>query len=241
MKIDVRFSVEALSDADLSGATVLVVDVIRATSCMVQALASGARGIYPTSSTDEAVKLLQSIGREDTLLCGERRGGKIEGYDLGNSPSEFTPEVVKGKRLIMNTTNGTRTFVAAEPADRVLAAAFLNLGAVSVAVAGVERLVVACAGRSGAFALEDALCAGHLIRRLRAAGTDPLELGDGARAAEALADAFPVDADLLADTDAGRALAEVGLGDDVATCARFDVHRVVPELDDRVIRSRHGA
>lgn len=240
MRVDVRFSVEGLSNADLGGATVVVVDVIRATSCMVQALASGARGIYPTASTEEAVKLLQSIGRDDTLLCGERRGVMIEGYDLGNSPAEFTPEVVKGKRLIMNTTNGTRAFGAAEHADRVVVAAFLNLGAVTVAVAGTDRLVVACAGRSGAFALEDALCAGHLIRRLRAAG-EPLDLGDGARAAEVLADAYPVDADRLADTDAGRALVEIGLGDDLATCARFDVHRIVPELDDRVVRSRHGA
>lgn len=239
MKIDVRFSVEGLGDAELSGATAVVIDVLRATTTMVQALASGAKAIYPTASTEEAVKLLQSIGRDDTLLCGERRTKRIEGYHLGNSPSEFTAEVVEGKRLIMNTTNGTRAFLAAESADRVLAAAFNNLGAVTVAVAGVERLVVACAGRSGAFALEDTLCAGHLIRRLRAAGTEPLILTDGAIAAEALADAFPV-GETLAATAAGRDLAEAGLVDDVADCARFDVHSVVPELDDRVIRLPHG-
>lgn len=241
MRIDVRFTVEGVEGADLSGATVVVIDVMRATTCMVRALASGARGIYPTDSTEEAVKLLQSIGRDDTLLCGERRGVKIEGYNLGNSPSEFTPEAVKGKRLIMNTTNGTRGFAAAEGADAVFAAAFQNLGAITVAVAKVERLMIVCAGRSGAFAIEDALCAGHLVRRLRAAGTDPLDLDDGARAAEALADAFPLSVEFLEGTEAGRDLADLGFGDDVAECARQDVHRVVPQLDDRVLRARHGA
>lgn len=239
MRIDVRFSVEGLHDADLPGATAVVIDVLRATTSMVQGLASGARAIYPTASTEEAVKLLQSIGRDDTLLCGEHRAKMIEGYHLGNSPAEFTAEVVEGKRLIMNTTNGTRAFLAAEGADRVIAGAFRNLGAVTVAVAGVERLVVACAGRSGAFALEDALCAGHLIRRLRAATGEPLDLGDGAMAAEALTDSFPVLESLTA-TAAGRDLAEAGLAADVADCARFDVHPVVPELVDRVIRLRHG-
>lgn len=241
MKLDVRFTVEGLVDHDLADATAVVIDVIRATSCVVTALASGARGVYPTASTEDAVKLLQSIGRDDTLLAGERKGIKIEGYDLGNSPAEFTAEAVGGQRIIMNTTNGTRAFVAAEGARRVVAAAFLNLGAVTAAVQGADRVVVVCAGRSGGFALEDALCAGHLIRRLRAAGVEPLELGDGARAAEMLADTLPVDADTLAGTAAGRAIAEVGLAADLAACAAFDLHRVVPEMHDRVIRARHGA
>ncbi len=241
MRVDVRFSVEGLVDHDLTGTTVVVIDVIRATTCMVEAVAAGARGVYPTDSTEEAVKLLQSIGRDDTLLCGERRGVMIEGYDLGNSPAEFRDERVRDQRLIMNTTNGTRAFVAAEAADRVFAGSFLNLGAVTIAVADTERLVVVCAGRSGAFAMEDALCAGHLVRRLRATGVDPFDLGDGARAAEALADAFPLSAELLASTDAGRLLEEVGLSSDIVDCARVDVHRVVPELVDRVLRARHGA
>ncbi len=241
MKVDVRFSSEGLGDQDLSGATAVVVDVIRATTSLIEALASGASGVYPTGSTEEAVKLLQSIGRDDTLLCGERRGEKIEGYDLGNSPSEFRGDAVRGKRLIMNTTNGTRAFLAAEGADRVVAGAFTNLGAVTVAVSQAERLVIICAGASGAFALEDALCAGHLVRRLRAAGTDPLELNDGATAAEVLAAAFPVNLDTLAQTRAARLLEGPGLAGDVADCARLDVHRVVPELVDRVLRVRHGA
>ncbi|MBT8335237.1 MAG: 2-phosphosulfolactate phosphatase [Gemmatimonadetes bacterium] len=241
MRLEVRFTVESLNDLDLAGATVVVVDVLRASSCMVEALMSGASGIYPTGSTEEAIKLIQSIGRDDTLLCGERRGEMIEGYHLGNSPGEFTPEVVKGQRLIMNTTNGTRVFAAVEAADRVVVASFLNLGAVTRAVDRADRLVVACAGRSGAFALEDVMCAGHLVRRLRATGAEPFELDDGARAAEALTDSLVIEPGWLRDTESGRALLALGLDADLESCARLDVHDVVPELRDRALRARHGS
>ncbi len=86
-----------VDEASVEGRTAVVIDVIRATSTLVEALANGARAIFPTVSTEEAVKLASSLGREDTLLCGERKGLKIEGFDLGNSPAEFTPEVVAGK------------------------------------------------------------------------------------------------------------------------------------------------
>jgi 2-phosphosulfolactate phosphatase len=242
MRVEVRFTVPEAGFADLSGATVAVIDVLRATSTMVEALANGARAIYPTGSTDEAMRLVQSLGRDELLLCGERKGLRIEGYDLGNSPAEFTADAVQDKRLVMNTTNGTQAFLAAEGADRVVAAAFLNLAAVTDQVAGVDRLVVLCAGRQGLFALEDALCAGVLVRRVEASRGEPLDLGDGARAARALAeDLERPDAALLAGTDAGRMLREVGLEADLEWCARLDRHRVVPELDDRVIRRSDGS
>jgi 2-phosphosulfolactate phosphatase len=241
MRAEVRFVVPEADAADFAGATVVVIDVLRATSTMVEALANGARAIYPADSTEEAMRLLQSLGRDDLLLCGERRGLKIEGYDLGNSPAEFTDAVVGGRRLVMNTTNGTRAFVAALGADQVVAAAFSNLAAVTDSVARAERLVILCAGREGRFALEDALCAGLVLRRLEAALGDALELGDGARVARLLCDSYEPDAEFLAGTDAGRALAAAGLETDLEWCARVDRHRVVPELHDRMIRKADGS
>ena len=240
MRAEVRFVVPEADAADFAGTTVVVIDVLRATSSMVEALAQGARAIYPAESTEEAMRLLQSLGRDDLLLCGERRGLKIEGYDLGNSPAEFTDDVVGDRQLVMNTTNGTRAFVAAQGADRVVAAAFSNLAAVTDAVARAERLVVLCAGREGRFALEDALCAGLLLRRLEAALGDVLELGDGARVARLLCDSYEPDTEFLAGTDAGMALAEAGFEADLEWCARVDRHRVVPELHDRMIRKADG-
>jgi 2-phosphosulfolactate phosphatase len=235
VKLDVAFSAAELELFDMTDATVVVVDLLRATSTIVEALANGALAIYPTGSTEEAMKLAVSLGRDDTLLCGERKGLKIEGYELGNSPREFTAEGVEARRLVMNTTNGTRTFLAAEDARRVLAGSAMNLSRVVSAVDGSEHVIIACAGREGAFALEDALCAGMIIRRL--SESDRLEMNDASRAALAMAERFRLDEAWLAGTAAGRALTAIDLGADLALCAQIDRHEVLPEMKERVIRA----
>jgi 2-phosphosulfolactate phosphatase len=235
MTIDVYFSPAAVDEASVEGRTAVVIDVIRATSTLTEALANGARAIFPTVSTEEAVKLASSLGREDTLLCGERKGLKVEGFDLGNSPAEFTSEVVKGKQLVMTTTNGTRAFVASEGADRVLAASFMNLSAVTRELVGSSGLVIVCSGRENRFALDDALCAGLLVKNV--VGDDPegFQLNDAARVAADLAEKYSVDAEFLRSTAAGNALLSVGLESDLELCASIDRHSLVPEMRDRRI------
>lgn len=261
MRIRVYLTAAEAEEAEFQGRTAVVIDVLRATSSIVRALASGASAIYPTSGTEDAIKLATSLGREDTLLCGERRGLKIEGYDLGNSPGEFTSRTVGGKRLIMNTTNGTRALLATEGAERVVVASFLNLRAVAEAVRGTSELAVVCAGRDDAFALEDAACAGLLLRRVAlweedppaakthaeggdaepdVPGTPPPEswrraMNDAAVAAWALAARPSIDATFLHGTDAGRMLVDLGLEADLELCAELDRHPVVPMMRDRQI------
>ena len=133
------------------------------------------------------MKLASSLGREDTLLCGERKGLKVEGFDLGNSPAEFTAEVVGGKQLVMTTTNGTRAFAAVEGADRVLAASFMNLSAVVKALEAFRNWSSSVPGRENRFSLDDALCAGILVQRLGRDGEVELELNDAGRVAADLA------------------------------------------------------
>lgn len=232
MKADVRFTLPDDGTDDLTGVTAVVVDVIRATSTLTTALGRGARAVFPAASTEDALRLAQSLGREDTLLCGERKALPIEGYDLGNSPREYTREVVEGKRLIMNTTNGTRAILAMEDADRVYALSLLNLRAVAETVRGVDRLILQCAGREGTFALEDAVCSGLLLRTLWEYDVD-IDAGDGARAAMELAGAFRPDEAFLRSTLGGQAVAAVGLGADLSWCARMDECPVVPVLRDR--------
>lgn len=236
MQAEVYFTADPIDASAVQHGTVVVIDVLRATSTMVEALANGARAIYPTSGAEDAIKLATSLGREDMLLCGERRGLMIEGYDLGNSPREFTPERVSGRPLVMNTTNGTRAFLAVAGAERVVAASFLNLAAVVDAVADAESLVLVCAGREGRFSLDDAVCAGSILRRVRERSGDFDDLDDGARAALALAETVSVDASFLAGTTAGKALVDVGMKADLATCADVDRHAVVPVMHDRIIR-----
>ena len=236
MTVDVFFSPAVVDEASVEGKTAVVIDVIRATSTLVEALANGARAIFPTISTEEAVKLASSLGREDTLLCGERKGLKVEGFDLGNSPAEFTAEVVRGKQLVMTTTNGTRAFFAAEGADRVLAASFMNLSAVAKALDGVADLVIVCSGRENRFSLDDALCAGVLVQTLEKGLEEGLELNDAGRVVRDLASKYTVDADFLRSTAAGQALVKVGLEGDLDLCASLDRYSLVPEMRERRIK-----
>jgi 2-phosphosulfolactate phosphatase len=241
MGIDLYFTADEVDPADVQGRTAVVIDVLRATSSIVEALANGARAIYPTTGTEEAIKLISSLGREDTLLCGERRGRQIEGYDLGNSPDEFTRARVAGKRLVMNTTNGTRALATVAGADRVLTASFLNVSAVAKAVAGVESLVVVCAGREGRFSLEDAVCGGLILNRLGSEWTEHPDTSDAARVALQLAREANVDAAFLASTAAGRALVELGMEGDLETCAHVDRHVVAPVMHDGMVRLPSGS
>lgn len=231
MRARVFMTPTELDPAAVQGAVVVVVDVIRATTTVVEALAHGARAIYPTASTEEAVKLATSLGREDTLLCGERGSLKVEGFDLGNSPAEFAPAVVGGKRVVLSTTNGTTALAAVRELPRVLAGAFANLGALADAVRGEPDVVVLCAGRGGRFALDDAVCAGHILRRM---GGDR-ELDDAARAVWKLAGTVTPGARFLATTEAGRALSAHGLADDLKVCGHVDRHAVVPQLRDQAL------
>lgn len=235
MNADVFFSPAAVDEASVEGRTAVVIDVIRATSCVVEALANGARGIFPTTLPEEAVKLASSLGREDTLLCGERKGLKIEGFDLGNSPKEFVADVVEGKQLVMTTTNGTRAFLAAEDADRVLAASLLNLSAVARVLNGVEALTIVCAGREGRFSMDDALCAGLLLKKLMKSDGVEVRGNDAARAVLDLAEKYLPDEAFLRSTRAGRALEGIGMDGDLAFCALLDRHAIVPEMKERRI------
>ena len=238
MRIDTFLTVPEVDVAVVEGRTALVIDVIRATTTIVQAISNGARAVYPTESAEEAIKLASSLGRDEVLLCGERGGLRIDGFDLGNSPSEYEPDVVEDKQLVMSTTNGTRAFVAAEAAERVVPVAMVNLTAAaeSAVAEGPENLVVICSGKENRFSLDDAVCAGHLIREIaKVSGITP-ELGDAGRTTVELAQRFEPTAEFLKSTAAGRALVDVGLEYDLAFCAQMNLHRVVPEMQDRIIR-----
>jgi 2-phosphosulfolactate phosphatase len=234
MMVDVCFTPDEVVPSELQGRVAVVVDVLRATSTIVTALANGARSIYPVGSIDAAVRLAQNIGRDQVLLCGERRGLPIDGFDLGNSPREFTAERVAGKALVMTTTNGTPALLATTSARSTLVASFLNLGAILAALAAQELPVtVVCAGREKRFSLDDAVCAGAVVL----GGAREIEPGrnlpDTAFTAALLArdrlDDLP---GLFRGTAAGRQLVDVGLGEDLEYCAQLDRYDIVPRFHD---------
>ncbi|MDH3272731.1 MAG: 2-phosphosulfolactate phosphatase [Gemmatimonadota bacterium] len=240
MRIDTYFTPPEVETAAISEATVVVIDVVRATTTIIEALANGAKAIYPTESTEEAVRLAASMGREDTLLCGERKGRKVEGFDLGNSPREFDADTVGGKKLVMTTTNGTRALGVGAEGARLLPCAFTNIGAVAADVSADDHVVIICAGQEDRFSLDDALCAGHLIQRMIADSEDEHELNDAARAVRALASARKATKKFLGLTAAGAAIIEIGLADDLALCADVDRHDIVVYMSDQAITRADG-
>jgi 2-phosphosulfolactate phosphatase len=237
MRLDVFLTPGELVPGEIAERTAVVIDVLRATSAIVEAMAAGARAIFPVATVEEALRLANTLGRDEVLLCGERKCLPIEGFDLGNSPAEFTPEKVGGRTLIMTTTNGTLAMAAVGGGARVIVGSFLNLSAIvdELARSGAEPAFV-CAGREKHFGLDDAVLAGWIARRLMEARPEvEWVLNDGAHAAVALGRAYPDPAALLPTTAAGQAIAAAGLGEDVAFCAQVDLHDGVPVLHDRQV------
>ena len=162
--------IAALPGRDLRASTCVVFDVLRATSTMLTAFSHGASRIFPVLTIEEA-RQLQADHLPDALLGGERGGTKIAGFHLGNSPLEYTREVVAGRDIITTTTNGTVALRACAGAREVLAGAWLNLAALSAFLRRREHLpeglLLVCAGTDSRFALEDGLAAGALLARLK--------------------------------------------------------------------------
>ena len=160
MRIDVAFTPAGLTPPEVHGRLVFVIDILRATTSMCAALSNGARAIIPVSSTEEALRLAQTIGSDDVRLAGERKCVRIPGFHLGNSPLEMTEAAVRGKTLVVTTSNGTKAFQACQGAASVYPAAAANLSLASErgreALESKQDILIVCAGRSGGFALDDA-------------------------------------------------------------------------------------
>src|SRR5215472_1253823 len=129
MKVSVYFTPLGLTPAAVAGKPVIVLDVLRATTTIVEALANGAKAVLPAASSEEALKVAQNFERKERLLAGERRCVRIPGFDLGNSPLEMSPEIVSGKTIVLSTTNGTPALVASDPGRPVIVGAVTNFSA----------------------------------------------------------------------------------------------------------------
>ncbi|MEO7084452.1 MAG: 2-phosphosulfolactate phosphatase [Gemmatimonadaceae bacterium] len=241
MRIDVVFAGAsgALAPADLAGRVVAVIDVLRASSSIATALANGARAIIPLESSEEVIDRAKAFERREIRLAGERRMLAIPGFDLGNSPREFTREVVSGHTILMATTNGTPAITNTAGARDVVVASYVNftpvLSMLRAALRGGTDVTIVCAGRDRQFALEDAGCAGrfvtHASKRLTGVVT-----GDAAQACALIDKKYGDNILRLFDAaEHGRALRAAGLGEDLEACAALDSYPVVPLYQDRQI------
>jgi 2-phosphosulfolactate phosphatase len=214
MRVHVAFT----PDEAAAAPTGIVIDVLRATSTIAQAVAAGYQRVLCVGEIEEARALREEIS--DSVVGGERDAIRIDGFDVGASPREFLEP--RAATLILSTTNGTRTIVtASERCDEVLIGSLLNLEAVTAeARARGEDVAILCAGYKGAFALDDAYCAGRFVQLLAGERTD------AAVAAEAIAAAYPSALDGLN----ARTYGPPGLEEDIAFCARESVLGVVPRF-----------
>ena len=235
LKVDVYHLPSEVPEGALRGKTTIVIDVLRASSTITTALQNGCKDIIPTSDIEAASTLVQQLGRKSVLLCGERNGKKIDGFDLGNSPSEFSAATVRGQSLVMATTNGSRAIVRAKPSALCLIACFLNASsACRYALKSDADIAIMCAGKEGTFSLEDTVCSGLILSLLTQQGQSlAVEPNDAAQAARVLYNHYADDIlGMMQNSSHGRYLTALGFGDDLVACAQTDTLETVPMFSE---------
>jgi 2-phosphosulfolactate phosphatase len=216
-----------------------VIDVLRASTTIAAALYNGARSVIPFESSDEVIARSKSFDRSEVLLAGERKMLPISGFDLGNSPLEFTRAAIGGKTVLMTTTNGTVALAAVTGARDTVVASYANYTAVLALLRSAARggtdVSVLCSGTDRHFSLEDAACAGRFVAAIARDYPDAT-LNDAARTATLLHERYGDRiADVFADTMHGRLLANAGFHGDLAACATIDGYPVVPIYHERQV------
>jgi len=234
MQIDLFLTPIPLKRAELENRTVVVVDVLRSTTSICTALVAGARGVIPTSGPGEAAEMWNKIGSDSAVLAGEREGVRIDNFNLGNSPAEFTREAVRDKYVVMNTTNGTAIFQHVRKAACVFTCALVNISRVAERVARENRdTVIVCSGQAGDFSVEDTLCGGMLIDKLRVEHSWQAALNDAASLALLLYESGRTTIrQTIERSEHGRFLESIGFGGDVDMAARVDSVPVLPVMRD---------
>ena len=233
MQIEVLMIPQVSGNWEMFEKRVVVLDILRATSTIVTALGNKALEVIPTIETDEVIELAKTLGSSECVTGGERKGMKITGFDLGNSPLEYTPAKVAGKKVIMSTTNGTRAIKSAQGASEVLIGSFLNLQILVDHLKKVDQdTLIICSGRNNYLSLEDLACAGAIIDRLQEQvdnefATDATKLSHYVwKHAQHDLEGF------INATQHGRYLKEIGMEADLSVCSAFDEIPILPRYQN---------
>ncbi|MGC8903004.1 MAG: 2-phosphosulfolactate phosphatase [Fervidobacterium sp.] len=201
----------------------VVIDVLRATSTMITALSNSASAIIPVSTINEAFELKKT----GFLICGERKGLKPKGFDLGNSPLEFKEEVVNNRKIVLTTTNGTKALLKAMIlSDNVYIGAFLNISALVKEISHYKKIAIVCAGNNGKPSYEDTQLAGFIIKKLMEKHS--YELTDTSKIAYQLWNSLS-----KPDFTGSHAkkLIQLGFQKDVEFCKRTDLFKTIGKFD----------
>jgi 2-phosphosulfolactate phosphatase len=241
MRVNVLFSPVITDELYFTGKTVVVIDVLRASTTIITALQNKAKEVVPVATVEFAVKISGGMFGGQILLGGERNTKKVEGFALGNSPLEYTAENVSGKTIVFYTTNGSKAIVKAKFSENLFVCSYLNLSVVADKIVKLENdFEILCAGKSNSFSLEDSVCAGRLIKEVMSRKQDLL-LTDTAKVCHSLDDAFGKNIlVMLKETEHGKLLLDNGFEDDLKYTACVDTSDVIPYLSTNVLKSLPG-
>ncbi len=237
MKVNVLISPVNADELYFTGKTTVVIDVLRASTTIISALANGAREVVPVATVEFAVKVSGGMFGGQTLLGGERNTKKIEGFALGNSPAEYLHEIVDNKTIVFYTTNGSKAIVKAKFSKNLFVGSFNNLQILSEQLIKLNTdIEIMCAGNNNLFCMEDTVCAGKLIDEIKSLNKK-LELSDSAKAANALNKAFGKNIlQMLKDTEHGKLLVENGYEDDLELSAKLNTINLIPVFNGNVLK-----
>ena len=229
--IDVCLSPDMMHLYPVIDHAVVVVDILRATSCMTTAFAHGIEAIAPFAKLEDCL----AMKAKGFYTAGERDGKKVDGFDLGNSPFEYQEPKLKGAKIAFTTTNGTQAIAKSLGASEIIIGSFLNLSAVANHLKTLpQNILVVCAGWKGKFNLEDTLFAGALVEKLK---NDVQPACDAPLAAQALYNQAKGDmVRFLSNSSHVKRLARLNIHKDIAFCLTEDTYAVVPILRDNILR-----
>lgn len=228
MKIKVVSTAQEINATMTRGQTVVVIDVLRATSVIVTALANGAAAVWPVLSVEEAFAKYQNFPADMALLGGERGGVIIPGFHHGNSPFSYSRETVFGKNIVLSTTNGTRAIRNSNGADNLFLLAMLNLPYAATKLKEVENLMIVCSGTNDRFSADDALCAGMLIVELEK--FTQIETDDLGLVLRNFALQAGSPAEKLSSCYHLNYLKSIGYQNDIHYCLQIGTHNILPRL-----------
>jgi 2-phosphosulfolactate phosphatase len=237
MKINVLFSPVGADELSFTGKTTVVIDVLRASSTIVAALSNGAREVVPVATVEFAVKVSGGMFGGQTLLGGERNTKKIEGFALGNSPREYTPDIVNGKTIILFTTNGSKAVVKAKFSENLFVCSFLNIESLANHLIAVNKdFEILCSGRNNFYSMEDSVCAGRLISEVQKLKED-VDLSDSAKSSLALNKTFGKNIlKMLKESEHGKILLENGFEEDLKFCSMLNSSQIIPYFSANVLK-----
>lgn len=232
MKIDIIISADDIIESKLENKIAVVIDMFRATSVIVTALNNGCEEVIPFLTIEETLESSEELKREEYILGGERRAVKIDGFDLSNSPLEYTKEVVEDKKVLITTTNGTRTLTKSNSAKRIIIAAMINAKAVSDKLLEInEDVVIINAGTNGNFSMDDYICSGYIINEMLKVDNN-IELTDISKTANMI---YENNSDIISyvkEATHYSVMKSLELDNDIEYCMKKSIVNNVPEYKD---------